>query len=385
MPDIDTLKRLFISHSSTDKDFVDRLARDLRRQGVELWVYFEGLSPGTRDWEAAVRHAIDQSVALLLIASPASRQSPYVRSEVMLAEAKKLPIYAVWAAGEEWIDSVPMNLAYVQYQDLRGEKYGEGLKVLVRELDRGRMTLPSHFLYRGYYRRFDDLRKLRLEGREVACEYRDTSGTFYIGSKPLPNGYGVILSASRFDFMGTSESWDAITLKPSTFASTYQLINEIFLEYLRAMYPPLAYGERWFLKDDSDFFARLILPWQWITNKKPPGGWTSPMVEPPSAYGLVPGSTWTISAEGPKSPIVFAANDEEILRLMTTKVKFVLAAQRQGDLLEVEPDPAQVARFKFTHFLEAHRWLADMGLARKILAPKEPFSEGFSELLRFFA
>jgi hypothetical protein len=80
MPVIDTLKRLFISHSSTDKGFVDRLAADLRQQGVEPWVYFEGLTPGTADWEAAVRNAIDQSFALLLVASPASRQSPYVRS-----------------------------------------------------------------------------------------------------------------------------------------------------------------------------------------------------------------------------------------------------------------------------------------------------------------
>ena len=86
-------------------------------------MYLECLTPGTADWEAAVRNAIDQSFALLFVASPASRQSPYCRSEVLLAEVKKIPIYAVWAVGEQWIDAVPMNLACVQYQDLRGENY----------------------------------------------------------------------------------------------------------------------------------------------------------------------------------------------------------------------------------------------------------------------
>jgi hypothetical protein len=143
---IETIKRLFISHSSTDKAFVDRLVADLRRQAIEIWAYFEGLIPGTPDWETAVRNAIDRSFSLLLVASPASRLSPYVRSEILLDQAKKLPIYAVWAAGEEWIDSVTMSLAYVQYQDLRHENYDEGLKVLVRELQCLGMKIPTHFL-----------------------------------------------------------------------------------------------------------------------------------------------------------------------------------------------------------------------------------------------
>ena len=39
--------------------------------------------------------------------------------------------------------------------------------MFVGELDRVRMTVPPHFLYRDYYRWFEDLRTLRFEGRGV--------------------------------------------------------------------------------------------------------------------------------------------------------------------------------------------------------------------------
>jgi nitrile hydratase alpha subunit len=100
-----------VSYSREDHRFVETLASDLRKSAFELWLDFEGLQPGTPDWESAVREAIEESFAFLLKASPDSRRSSYVRSELLLAQTRELPIYALWAGGESWIDSIPMETA----------------------------------------------------------------------------------------------------------------------------------------------------------------------------------------------------------------------------------------------------------------------------------
>jgi hypothetical protein len=95
---------------------------------------FRDCSQALPNWESAVREAIEESFAFLLIASPDSRRSPYVRSELLLAQARELPIYALWAAGESWIDSIPMSLAHIQYLDFRDRAYADGLHTLIEEL-----------------------------------------------------------------------------------------------------------------------------------------------------------------------------------------------------------------------------------------------------------
>jgi hypothetical protein len=68
--EIETFKKVFISYSREDSDFVSLLAADLRRKVLEVWIDFEGLTPGTPDWETAVRESIEESFATLLIATP---------------------------------------------------------------------------------------------------------------------------------------------------------------------------------------------------------------------------------------------------------------------------------------------------------------------------
>ena len=48
--------------------------------------------------------------------------------------ASQFPIYVPWAAGEEWIDSIPLTLAYIQNLDIRGDSYDGGFERIVKEL-----------------------------------------------------------------------------------------------------------------------------------------------------------------------------------------------------------------------------------------------------------
>ena len=146
MPRLDKLPRAFLSYSRKDIDFTKRLATDLRKRGIELWVDFEGLMPGTPDWEKAIRMQMSDSFALLLVCSPESQASSYVRSELLLAQARRLPVLALWADGDSWIDSVPMNLAHIQYLDCRAGEYSTSLDSLVLQLLRLDVVLPAPFM-----------------------------------------------------------------------------------------------------------------------------------------------------------------------------------------------------------------------------------------------
>jgi hypothetical protein len=122
----------FISYSHDDLEFAERLTGDLEAQRIACFIDQTGLQKGTPDWDEAIRQAVRTSSAVLPIASPRSRQSRYVRSELDVASMYQRPIYPVWASGEQFVDSVPLGMSTVQYIDARGEHYGHGLLELTR-------------------------------------------------------------------------------------------------------------------------------------------------------------------------------------------------------------------------------------------------------------
>jgi len=125
---------VFVSYAHADQEFVVRLLADLAARGVSCWVDRQGLPPGTPDWEQAVREAVRDCRALLLVASPDSRQSRYVKAELGLAELHGCTVYPLWAAGEQWLESIPLGLSTAQFVDARGERYDRGLAEIVAAL-----------------------------------------------------------------------------------------------------------------------------------------------------------------------------------------------------------------------------------------------------------
>ena len=127
---------VFISYSRNDDAFVQQLSHDLDVRGIATWIDKPRIKAGTPDWDAAIRYAIGNAKAVILIASPASRQSQYVRDELSLAtDVYHCPVYPVWATGIQWVDSVPLGRGATQYIDARGSRYSIGLHELIQALN----------------------------------------------------------------------------------------------------------------------------------------------------------------------------------------------------------------------------------------------------------
>lgn len=132
--------QVFISYSRRDLGFVKQLRAGLDRHNVPYWIDQEGLTPGTRNWERAIRAAIQESESVVWVVSPDSYASEYVQDEIAVAELYQRTLYPVWAAGEHWLECVPLGKSRMQYVDMRGSQFTEGVEQLVAALG----TSESH-------------------------------------------------------------------------------------------------------------------------------------------------------------------------------------------------------------------------------------------------
>jgi hypothetical protein len=82
---------IFISHATEDDSFVNQLRNELHARGFRTWVdHFD--IPAGENWIDVIEEALAQSLLLLLIVSPNSLSSHFVRKEwgVFLAENRRI-------------------------------------------------------------------------------------------------------------------------------------------------------------------------------------------------------------------------------------------------------------------------------------------------------
>jgi hypothetical protein len=328
MPSFQTIPRLFVSHAGEDHALVEKLVRDLDRAGIGVWTDFQGIELGTPDWEAEVREALRQSFGVLLVASPASRQSPYVRSELLLAEHHQLPLYAAWASGDSWIDSVPLKIAHTQYADLRGRAYEEGLAGLVTSLAKHHASLPSHFLYESYYA------KVR-EGAKPPNNYRRWLFTSQLPDcsvwhKQAPSGYVEICLGDIAETLHRQELAAALFMKPAAYPSLAHLLDDLYVHYLRERYAPFSYGKDWHLRREVAGGALVLMDWR---EESPEEASAVPQL---SAFGFGPGSRWEVVDGVPSRTVTLAAHDKHLIAAVVESPKGALPLLRKC-MTAVEP------------------------------------------------
>ncbi|MCA9889735.1 MAG: toll/interleukin-1 receptor domain-containing protein [Anaerolineae bacterium] len=124
------MAHIFISYSSEDADFARYLQVLLTAQGFGVWLDQRRLEPGV-DWWDEIEQGVTTSSAFIVIMSPESHDSKWVRREILLAEQHDKPIFPVLYRGEMW-----SRLAEIQFEDMRAGLNAQLEADLIRSLQK---------------------------------------------------------------------------------------------------------------------------------------------------------------------------------------------------------------------------------------------------------
>jgi serine/threonine protein kinase len=108
-------QHLFISYSRRDKEYAQKLSIHLQENNFKVWIDSQ-IDYGDR-WFDEIEGAIKSCGAFLVIMTPDSYQSEWVKKEILLAKRSKKPIFPMLLSGEEF-----GVLIDIQYADVREEK-----------------------------------------------------------------------------------------------------------------------------------------------------------------------------------------------------------------------------------------------------------------------
>jgi hypothetical protein len=104
---------IFISYSHDDKGYAHRLAEALEQEGLSAWID-DRIDYGTQ-WPDIIEEHLDSSSAFVVIMTPRSHQSNWVKNELSRAQRKGKPIYPLLLEGDEpWL-----SVEATQYVDVR--------------------------------------------------------------------------------------------------------------------------------------------------------------------------------------------------------------------------------------------------------------------------
>ena len=104
---------VFVSYSRRDQPYAREFADHLKRAGLAVWID-DDVDYGDR-WEAAIRERVDTCAALVVIMTPDSEVSDWVRAELARSEVASKPILPLLLKGEPFF-----RLSHLQHEDVRG-------------------------------------------------------------------------------------------------------------------------------------------------------------------------------------------------------------------------------------------------------------------------
>jgi len=122
----------FLSHSSQDDRFVSRLAEDLRRHGVPVW-YSRTNIVGAQQWHDEIGAALARCDWFLLVLSPHSVESMWVKRELLFALqqerfADRIVPILVQPCGFDRLSWVLPSFQLVDFQ----QSFADGCRALLR-------------------------------------------------------------------------------------------------------------------------------------------------------------------------------------------------------------------------------------------------------------
>jgi len=133
----------FLSHSSQDDEFVARLADQLRRHGVPVW-YSQTDILGAQQWHDEIGAAIGRCDWFLLVLSPHSVESMWVKRELLFALqqerfADRIVPILLQPCGVDRLSWVLPSFQFVDFQ----QSFDDGCRALLRAWGLGYRPVDS--------------------------------------------------------------------------------------------------------------------------------------------------------------------------------------------------------------------------------------------------
>lgn len=190
---------VFISHSHKDKEVVRKIADDLRRQGVTIWLDEDLVAPG-EPWAEKLSHAVTQCDAVIVVMSRNTGASQWQTSEIAFAIAaqkrdeSKRVIPILIDKGVE----IPFFLRTLLYCDLSDEKaYKQNFQQLIKALQK-----PQNEILQS-----DELDKLRINSLKaerslLTQEKDDLSRKKIMWSTTVLGALASVIAATSTLFLG---------------------------------------------------------------------------------------------------------------------------------------------------------------------------------------
>ena len=132
------MTQVFISYSRKDLAFVERLAKDLKAAGLEVWYDLSGLEGGD-EWGKVIQAAIRKSQFFVVVLSPNSIKGRWVEREFLFAENLNLKIIPLLYADCE----LPLWALNMHFIDMRGKNYALRFEDLLKVLGVKRVVEPK--------------------------------------------------------------------------------------------------------------------------------------------------------------------------------------------------------------------------------------------------
>jgi hypothetical protein len=180
------MSSIFLSYSSMDKPFVEKLAEDLKRGGVDVWFDLFEMKIGD-SLIAKIKAGINQSDYIGVILSPRSVNSTWVREELNMAIAQEIASQSIKVL-PILIENceIPTFLRDKLFADFTSS-YDAGLasllNVLVPKKDKSAISAPvvGERLSEAAQERFDELTQMMrvlLERLEIGIQIPEDKSIF---------------------------------------------------------------------------------------------------------------------------------------------------------------------------------------------------------------
>lgn len=122
-------KKIFLSYSRADSDYVAKLTSQLTAAGQDVWV--DNKIKTGQTWDETVEESIRASEVVVVVMSKTSMASPNVMDEVSFGIGLNKTIAPIMIEEVE----VPMRLARYQFQDFTKLGLEDGVKKLVSDIN----------------------------------------------------------------------------------------------------------------------------------------------------------------------------------------------------------------------------------------------------------